>query len=179
MEDLLGLYEKLLSEKEPLVCVDEKPMVLHADARPPRPMRPGRVARPDSEYKRQGTANVFCGVQPKAGKHFTKATPNRSSPQFADYLVEVAAGYPRFGENIGGSQWDRFTVHYTPKPGSWLNQTEIKITLFSRPVSGPKKNPVTSRIAARSAGMEPKHELRPCHYQLAVYAHKGAQEVRL
>src|ERR1700751_4469449 len=107
-----------------------------ADVRPPRPMRPGRIARRDSEYKRQGTANVFCGVQPKAGKHFTKATPNRSSLEFADYLVEVAASYPqadtihlvmdnlsthrrtalveRFGENIGGLLWDRFTVHYTP-----------------------------------------------------------------
>ena len=90
MEDVLAMYERPLSESEPVVCVDEKPVVLHADVRPPRPMRPGRIARRDSEYKRQGTANVFCGVQPKAGKHFTKATPNRSSLEFADYLVEVA-----------------------------------------------------------------------------------------
>ena len=45
MEDVLAVYEKPLSEKEPVVCVDEKPVVLHADVRPPRPMRPGRVAR--------------------------------------------------------------------------------------------------------------------------------------
>jgi hypothetical protein len=68
MEDVLALYEKPLSEREPVVCVDEKPVVLHADARPPRPMRPGRIARRDSEYERRGTANVFCGVQPKAGR---------------------------------------------------------------------------------------------------------------
>jgi hypothetical protein len=54
--------------------VDEKPVVLHADVRPPRPMRPGQIARRDSEYERRGTANVFCGVQPKAGRHFTKPT---------------------------------------------------------------------------------------------------------
>jgi hypothetical protein len=95
MEDVLAVYEKPLSEREPVVCVDEKPVVLHADVRPPRPMRPGRGALQDSEYKRQGTANVFCGVQPKAGQHFTKATPNRSSPEFADYLVEIAASYPK------------------------------------------------------------------------------------
>lgn len=89
------LYEKPLSEKELVVCVDEKPVVLHADVRPPRPTRPRRIARRDSEYKRQGTANVLCREQPKAGKHFTKATPNRSSPEFADYLVEVAASYPQ------------------------------------------------------------------------------------
>src|SRR5277367_3609850 len=144
MEDVLKIYEKPLSEREPVVCVDEKPVVLHADVRPPRPMRPGRIARRDSEYERRGTANVFCGVQPKAGRHFTKPTPNRSSPQFADYLVEIIASYPeadtihlvmdnlsshnrralvdRFGEKIGGMLWDRFTVHYTPKHGSWLNR---------------------------------------------------------
>ena len=161
MEDVLSLYEKPLSEKEPVVCVDEKPVVLHADVRPPRPMRPGRIARRDSEYKRQGTANVFCGVQPQAGKHFTKATPNRSSPEFADYLVEIVASYPeadtihlvmdnlsshtrtalveRFGENIGRLLWDRFTVHYTPKHGSWLNQAEIEISLFSRQCLGRRR----------------------------------------
>src|SRR6201997_3391365 len=126
-------------------------------------MRPGWIARRDSEYKRQGTANVFCGVQPQARKHFTKATPNRSSPEFADYLVEVVASYleadtihliidnlsshtrtalvERFGEKIGGLLWDRFTVHYTPKHGSWLNQAEIVIILFSRQCLGRRRIP--------------------------------------
>jgi hypothetical protein len=70
MEDVLAVYEQPFSEEEPVVCVDEKPVVLHADVRPPRPLRPGRVARRDSEYKREGTANVFCGVEPKAGRHY-------------------------------------------------------------------------------------------------------------
>jgi len=29
MEDILAVYEKPLSEQEPVVCVDEKPVVLH------------------------------------------------------------------------------------------------------------------------------------------------------
>ena len=33
MEDVLALYEKPLSEEEPVVCMDEKPVVLHADLR--------------------------------------------------------------------------------------------------------------------------------------------------
>jgi len=49
MEDVLALYVKPLSEKEPVVCMDEKPIVLHADLRPPRPMRRGRIARRDCE----------------------------------------------------------------------------------------------------------------------------------
>ena len=121
------------------------------------------LRRRDSEYQRRGTANVFCGVQPKAGRHFTKPTANRSSPQFADYLVEIAASYPeadtihlvmdnlsshnrkalvdRFGEKIGGLLWERFTVHYTPKHGSWLNQAEIEISLFSRQCLGRRRIP--------------------------------------
>ena len=37
---------------------------------------------------------MFCGVQPKAGRHFTKVTNDRSSPEFADYLLEAATRYP-------------------------------------------------------------------------------------
>src|ERR1035437_7250854 len=72
MEDVLAVYEKPLSAREPVVCIDEKPVVLHQEVRPPVAMRPGRVARRDGEYQRCGTANVFCGVQPKAGRHFAK-----------------------------------------------------------------------------------------------------------
>ena len=161
MEDVLAVYEKPLSEKEPVVCMDEKPVLLHADVRPPRPMRPGRLARRDCEYQRRGTANAFCGVEPKAGRHFTQVTPNRSAPQFADYLLKIAAAYPeadtihlvmdnlsshrrkalldRYGEKVGGLLWDQFTVHYTPKHGSWLNQAEIEISLFSRGCLGQRR----------------------------------------
>jgi transposase len=163
MEDLLAVYEKPLSEREPVVCIDEKPVVLHADLRPPLPLRPGRELRRDSEYQRRGTANTFCGVEPKAGRHFTKATPDRSSPEFADYLLQVAEHYPaadtihlvmdnlsshsrkavveRYGEKAGGWLWDRFTVHYTPTHGSWLNQAEIEISLFSRQCLGQRRIP--------------------------------------
>jgi len=34
MEDILAVYEKPLSEREPVVCVDEKPVVLHQEVRP-------------------------------------------------------------------------------------------------------------------------------------------------
>jgi hypothetical protein len=158
MEDILAVYERPLNEREPVVCMDEKPVVLHQDVRPPQPMRSGRVARRDGEYRRCGTANVFCGIEPKAGRYFPKVTRDRSSPEFADYLLDIAIGYSdadtihlvldnlnshtrkavveRFGEKAGSWLWNRFTVHYTPKHGSWLNQAEIAISLFSRQCLG-------------------------------------------
>ena len=161
MEDVLAVYEKPLSEQAPVVCVEEKPVALHQDVRPPIAMKPGRVGKRDYEYKRCGTANVFCGVEPKAGRHFTRVTATRSSPEFADYLLGIAARYPaadtiplvmdnlsshtrkalveRFGDKAGGWLWNRFTVHYTPKHGSWLNQAEIEISLFSRQCLGQRR----------------------------------------
>ena len=42
-----------------------------------------------------------------------------------------------FGKEI----WDRFTVHYTPTHGSWLNQAEIEIGMFSRQCLGKRRIP--------------------------------------
>jgi transposase len=161
MEEVLAVYEKRFCGQELVVCVDEKPVVLHPEVRPPLAMRPGCVARRDGEYKRCGTANVFCGVEPKAGGYFPKVTATRCSPEFADYLLDIAVRYPqadtihlvmdnlsshtrkavveRFGEKQSGWLWERFTVHYTPKHGSWLNQAEIAISLFSRQCLGHRR----------------------------------------
>ena len=75
MEDVLETYEQPYDPKQPVVCLDEKPVTLHADVRPTARAAPGREARRDNEYERCGTANVFCAAEPKAGRHFTFATP--------------------------------------------------------------------------------------------------------
>jgi hypothetical protein len=66
MEDVLETYERPYDPAQPVVCLDEKPVTLHADVRPASPAAPGREARRDNEYERRGTANVFCAVEPKA-----------------------------------------------------------------------------------------------------------------
>jgi hypothetical protein len=163
MEDVLELYERPYDPEEPVVCVDEKPLTLHADVRPPSPAKPGREARQDNEYERRGTANVFCAVEPKAGRHFTFATPDRSAPEFAQVAVHLALQYSTartihlvldnlnihrrksltdlLGEQIGNEVWNCFTVHYTPAHGSWLNQAEIEIGLLSRQCLGRRRIP--------------------------------------
>jgi hypothetical protein len=94
MEDVLEVYERPYDPQQPVVCLDEKPITLHADVRPGSPAAPGREARQDNEYKRCGTANVFCAVEPKAGRHFTFATPDRSGFEFAQVAVSLALAYP-------------------------------------------------------------------------------------
>jgi hypothetical protein len=163
MEDVLAAYERPYDPQEPVVCLDEKPVTLHAEVRPASPARPGREARRDSEYERCGTANVFCAVEPKAGRHFTFPTPDRSGFEFARVVFELALQYPQartihlvmdnlnihrlkpltdlLGAEIGSEVWDRFTVHYSPTHGSWLNQAEIEIGMFSRQCLGKRRIP--------------------------------------
>ncbi len=161
MEDVLAVYEKPLNPQQPVVCLDEKPVSLHAEVRERIPAQPGQIAKRDNEYKRCGTANVFCAVEPKAGRHFTKPTPNRSGAEFAMMVSQIERCYPeadtihlvmdnlnihtrksltdRYGEDEGSRIWSRLTVHYTPKHGSWLNQAEIEISLYSRQCLGKRR----------------------------------------
>jgi hypothetical protein len=46
-----------------------------------------------------------------------------------------------FGSEMAAEVWDRFTVHYTPTHGSWLNQAEIEIGIFSRQCLGKGRIP--------------------------------------
>ena len=168
MEEVLAVYEKPYSEAEPVVCLDEKPVSLHSEVRPPIPSRPGRVAKRDNEYRREGVANVYAVVEPKAGKHFNRATPNRSAHQFALTIRDLVLQYPfaktihlvmdnlnihcrkslieHLGEKEGTYIWSRLTVHYTPKHGSWLNQAEIELSLISRQCLGNCRVPSMERL---------------------------------
>ena len=158
MEDVLELLARKLDPLEPVVCLDERPVVLHEDARRGTPMRPGRVARVDYEYVRWGTANVFCIVEPLTGRRLTFATKNRKAPAFVRALKKVAARYRTarrihlvmdnlnihsrksviavLEELAGQRLWNRFEVHHTPKHASWLNPAEIEASLVSRECLG-------------------------------------------
>jgi DDE superfamily endonuclease len=172
MEDVLELYERPHNPQEPVVCLDEKPVSLHGEVRAPQAVRPGVIAKRDSEYKRKGTANVFCAVEPRAGRHFTFPTPRRSAAEFAKVVATIARRYPlaqtihmvvdnlnihcqksltkHFGPERGAQLWNRFTVHYTPKHGSWLNQAELEIGLFSRQCLGKRRIPDLATLKAEA-----------------------------
>lgn len=158
MEDVLRLYGKPWDPKEPVICLDEKSVQLLEDSRPVKPVSPGKIERQDSEYIRRGTGNIFCGVEPKGGRHLTWVTRNRKADKFAQVLLKIVRAYPQaktrhlvmdnlnthneksligyYGKEKGRKLWRSFTVHYTPKHGSWLNQAEIEIGLFSRQCLG-------------------------------------------
>ena len=64
MEDVLEVYTQPHDPERPLVCLDESSKQLTAETRIPVPMKPGRPARHDYEYERNGTANLFILFAP-------------------------------------------------------------------------------------------------------------------
>jgi hypothetical protein len=158
MEDILALYERPVDPQFPLVCLDEKPIQLLEDVRPPSGLLPGHGRRVDYEYQRNGTANVFCAVEPRLGKYVTEVTARRTAEDFGRFLAGLATRYASsqkillimdnlnthrlesligsFGEEKAKELWERFEIHYTPKHGSWLNQAEIAINIYARQCLG-------------------------------------------
>lgn len=163
MEEVLDIYEKQAQSKYPLVCLDEKPIQLLDHVRPPSGIAPGKCSKVDYEYKRKGTCNVFCAVEPQKGHYIAQVTERRTAADFARFMKRVAEDYEQaekiilvmdnlnthglksltglFGEEEGLCLWERFEVHYTPKHGSWLNQAEIAINLYARQCLGRSRIP--------------------------------------
>jgi hypothetical protein len=134
--------------------MDEKSKQLLEDKRCIIPMKPGSPEKYDGEYQRMGTQNIFVAVEPLAGKRFVKVTDQRRKVDFAHFIKELIAIYPRakkiqlvtdnLNTHFESSFYENFNLrearrilkkidfHYTPKHGSWLNMAEIEINMMDR-----------------------------------------------
>jgi hypothetical protein len=103
MEDVLDLYEEPYDLQYPTACLDEKPVVLHADVQPTVPVEPGQPERVDYEYERRGTRNLFVMVEPRACWRHVEVTAQRTMQDYAKivrWLVDFIyphAEYIRLG----------------------------------------------------------------------------------
>ena len=172
MEDVLKVYERQYDESNPVVCLDEKPIQLLQDVRPVSGIAPGEEKKVDYEYKRKGTANVFFAVEPLAGEYVNRVTEVRTGDEFAKFLAGIQRRYKEakritlildnlnihceksllrfYGQEEGARIWSRFDVHYTPKHGSWLNQAEIAIGMYSRQSLGKSRIPDIELLRKRT-----------------------------
>lgn len=89
MEDILDVYQQPYDPKRPLWCMDEKPYQLLGENRQPIPMRPGDIAKIDSEYERNGTASIFCFIQPHTGEIFHFVEPTRTAVDWAEKIKHL------------------------------------------------------------------------------------------
>lgn len=155
MEDVLDLYEEPHDPKRPKVCFDESSKQLIAETREPVPACPGQPQRYDTEYKRNGTRNLFLFLEPDEGWRHMEVTDSRTMSDFAHqmrWLVDErypdaeivrvildnlnthkpASLYEAFPPAEARRILKRLEFHHTPKHGSWLNMAEIEFSVFSR-----------------------------------------------
>jgi len=159
MEDVLDLYAAPYARARPVVCFDELPVQLVSEVRAPLAAAPGRVARQDYEYRREGVANVFVLCEPLRGWRHLSVTAQRCKPDFARQMQWLAdVGFPRavvirvvldnLSTHTDAALYETFPAaearrilrrlefHYTPKHGSWLNIAEIELSILTRECLG-------------------------------------------
>ena len=155
MEDVLDVYKRPYDPKRPQVCLDETSKQLIGETRLPIPVAPGREARYDHEYRRNGVANLFMIFEPLAGKRRVKVTERRTRKDWAECVREVvdemypvadrivlvmdnlnthtpASLYEAFAPEEAKRLADKLEIHYTPKHGSWLDMAEIELGILGR-----------------------------------------------
>ena len=96
MEDILEVYTRPYEERFPQVCLDEKSKQLVREVREPLTACPGRPARQDYEYEREGVANLFIVSEPLAGWRHISLTERRTNKDWAYCIKElVDLHYPQ------------------------------------------------------------------------------------
>jgi hypothetical protein len=156
MEQVLEVYKRPYDPEHPVVCMDEHPKQRISESRTPIPAAPGRPARIDYEYVREGVSVVWVFVEPLAG---WRSTPVTSTKTAADWARQVKAlvDDPRYAgakritlvcDNLNthhlGSLYQAFEpaealriarkleLVHTPKHGSWLNVAESELSVLAR-----------------------------------------------
>jgi len=154
MEETLETYEKAYDSSHPVLCMDEQPVQLLSETRPPIPATQDHPQRVDYEYERAGTASIFMFAEPLSGFRQATARPRRTK---VDWAVEVAAlldtryadcdrvtlvcdnlnthtmgaFYEAFEPKLARQYVRRLEFCYTPKHGSWLNVAECELSCLT------------------------------------------------
>jgi hypothetical protein len=155
MEDVLDVYHRPYDPRLPVVCMDETNKQLTQETRKPIPPSPGRAARIDYEYQRNGVANLFMFTEPLAGSRRVTVTKQRTRTEWAQAIKtlvdvhyakaekivlvmdnlnthDITSLYETFPPAEARRLTQRLEIHHTPKHGSWLNIAETELSVLSR-----------------------------------------------
>jgi DDE superfamily endonuclease len=171
---VLEVYQRPHDPTCPVVCLDETSRQLISETRVLIAAKPGRPARHDYEYERNGTANLFMLFAPLEGWRHVKVTDRHAAVDYAQVLKELsdthfpyarkivlvqdnlnihkpASLYEAFPAAEARRLVERFEWHYTPKHGSWLNMAESELGVLSSQCLDrriPDKRTLTDEVAA-------------------------------
>ena len=132
-----------------VICIDEKTGIQAKYRKyPGRLPAPGRPARREFEYVRNGTVSVIAALHVATGQVVTEPVTRNDSAAFTGFLHRLTqCTDPRLNIRIvmdnGSSHtsratraWiaarPRITVTYTPKHASWLDMAELWFSVLTR-----------------------------------------------
>lgn len=155
MEEVLDTYARPYDPACPVLCMDEQPVQLLKETRPPIAATKKHGRRVDYEYERAGTANIFMFTEPLAG---WRQVSVRATKTKADWAIEMAsllegqyadcekvilvcdnlnthtkgAFYEVFEPERARRLVKKLQWCHTPKHGSWLNIAENELSAITR-----------------------------------------------
>ncbi len=196
MEDVLDVSHRPDDADDPVVCMDEASQQLIGEVRTPLPVRPGQIAKYDSEYRREGTANIFMAVEPLAGFRNVQVTDRRTRQDGAKFirhlLDEVSSSakkvvlvmdnlnphtigslYETFDAATARALSQRLEIRSPPKHGSWLpaltlNRGGDRTERSVPPVPGPSDRRPRPPVQG-NRGLGNLSKRGPVHHRLAVH----------
>lgn len=186
----MEVYTRPHDPDRPLVCLDETSKQLIAETRTPIPMNPGRPARCDYEYERNGVANLFMLFAPLEGWRHVVVTDRRAATDYAQVLKTLAdvrfpdadqivlvqdnlsihtkaALYEAFEPAEARRLIERFEWHYTPKHGSWLDLAESELGVLTSQCLDRRiadKQTLVEEVAAWEADRNAHHAKADWHF---------------
>ncbi len=154
MEDVLSVYALAYDPSFPVICMDESCKQLVGEFIEPMPAVPGRTARIEHEYVRNGVSAIFLEVEPLTGRRHVEACDRRTKRDWAWWIKgmleerypeatqvvlvldnlnthSTASLYETFEPAQARKLAQRLQIHHTPKRGSWLNVAEIELSALT------------------------------------------------
>ena len=162
MEEVLDTYEKPYNPSVPVICMDEQPVQLVKEVKPPIAESLEHAKRIDYEYERAGTANIFMFTEPLAGWREVQVRERKTKIDWAEEMASLLEGRYRESQKVilvcdnlnthtKGAFYEAFRPEqarnyakkiefcYTPKHGSWLNIAENELSSLTRQCVGRRR----------------------------------------
>jgi transposase len=148
LEDIVGLY--MAPPKHAIVLsVDEKAQIQALDrTQPGLPLKPGKAGTMTHDYKRHGTTTLFAALDVLEGTVISRCMQRHRHQEFIRFLNAVERAVPAgkvvhaILDNYAAHKhpkvlaWlgrhPRWTLHFTPTSGSWLNAVETFFSALTR-----------------------------------------------
>ena len=150
VRDVCGLYLNP-PDRAIVLSVDEKTGIQAKQRiKPDQPPAPGRPTRREFEYRRHGVASLVAALNVASSEILADTITRNDSTTFISFLESIERQTdPALAIHVvldnGSSHtsktarpWfdthPRWTVHYTPKHASWINQVELFFSILQRKV---------------------------------------------